>query len=208
LFEGKKPLLLRTLKKDMMRAAKAQEFEVAQKIKRKIFALTHIQDVSLIKEQDRSHKDDRSVRFEAYDVAHTGGTAMVGVMTVVEGGDMQKDSYRKFALKTVSGSNDPAALAEILERRLGHPEWSLPHCIVVDGGVIQKRRAESVLRAHGIHIPVVAVVKDEHHRPKKILGPDTFITKYERDILLANAEAHRFAVRYHRTLRDTLKKSK
>ncbi len=205
LFQGKKKKLLTELEREMKQLAKAERFEEANIVKMKIFALTHIQDVALIKARDLSHRDDRSVRFEAYDVAHISGKAMVGVMTVVERGEMQKDSYRKFKLKTVDSSNDPAALAEILERRLAHDEWPLPACIVVDGGLIQKRRAETVLRSHEVHIPVVAVVKDEYHRPKKILGPDSLVALYERDILLANAEAHRFSVGYHRNLRDRIK---
>jgi len=56
-------------------------------------------------------------------------------------------------------------------------------------------------------IPVVAIVKDEHHRPKGTLGDKKLIRAYEKDILLANSEAHRFAISYHRELqRKTLKK--
>ncbi len=200
-FRGMKKTVLRELKREMRAHAKMQRFEEADSAKRKIFALTHIQDIALIKEADRIHRDDKSMRFEAYDVAHISGTSMVGVMTVVEGGERMPSEYRKFKIQTVVGSNDPAALAEILERRLPHTEWSLPQCIVVDGGTIQKRRAEKVLYDAGVHIPVVAVVKDEHHRPKNILGAREFITLHERDILLANAEAHRFAISYHRDMR-------
>jgi excinuclease ABC subunit C len=202
LFEGKKNTILRELERDMKVYAKKRLFEEAQECKRKIFALTHIQDVALIKEQSRVYRDENSMRIEAYDVAHLGGDHMVGVMTVVEGGDTQKSEYRKFKITTVRSSNDPAALAELLERRLGHAEWPMPQCIVVDGGIAQKRRAESVLHKNGVHIPVVAVVKDEYHRPKRSLGPQSLVHTSERDIVLANAEAHRFSIGYHRSLRN------
>lgn len=202
LFEGKKRALIKELGKQMRAHAKKQEFEQAERFKRQMFALEHIQDVALIKEHDRTHRDDRRVRIEAYDIAHTSGMEMVGVMTVVEGGEPQKGEYRKFKIKTVSGSNDPAALAEVLGRRLAHHEWSMPQVIVMDGGVAQLRRAEAVLREAGVHIPVVAVTKDEYHRPKKILGPQSLATRFERDIVLANAEAHRYAIGYHRRKRD------
>lgn len=201
LFEGKKSTLLRELEREMRAYARKQEFEKANETKRRIFALTHIQDVALIKERDRVHRDDRSIRIEAYDIAHMAGQNMVGVMTVVEGGEVEKSEYRKFKIKTVTGANDPAALAEVLGRRLEHTEWPMPQVIVMDGGAVQQRRAEKVLHEAGIHIPVVAVTKDEYHRPKKILGPSSLVALYERDIVLANAEAHRFAIGYHRKKR-------
>ncbi len=202
LFSGKKSVILKELERDMKRAAKAQSFEEADMLKKRMFALRHIQDIALIKERDRIHRDDRTIRFEAYDIAHISGTSMVGVMTVVESGEMQKSEYRKFKINTVSGSNDPKALGEVIERRLGHDEWPMPQYIVVDGSTPQKNAVERILKSHGMHIPVMAVVKDEHHRPKKILGPSTMVSAHEREILLANAEAHRFAINYHRNLRS------
>lgn len=204
LFNGKKKTILKELEREMKRYAREERFEEAEAAKRKMFALTHIQDVALIKERDRVHRDDRRVRIEAYDIAHLGGTSMVGVMTVVERGEVARSEYRTFKIKTLQRSNDPAALAEVIERRLAHTEWQLPQVIVVDGGVAQKRRAESVLSTVGVHIPVVSVVKDEHHRPKKILGPQNIIDLYERDIILANAESHRFALGFHRKIRFQL----
>lgn len=202
LFMGKKSTLIKELERDMRAAAKSQEFEKAGEIKRRIFALTHIQDVALIKERDRIHRDDRTIRIEAYDIAHLSGQNMVGVMTVVEGGEATRSEYRKFKIQTVEGANDPAALAEVLGRRLEHTEWPMPQVIVMDGGSVQQRRAEKVLHEAGVHIPVVAVTKDEYHRPKKILGPASLVALYERDIVLANAEAHRFAINYHRRKRS------
>lgn len=204
LFQGKKSKLLTELKRDMAAAAKRQEFELAGELKRRIFALTHIQDVALIKERDRIHRDDRTARIEAYDIAHLSGKDMVGVMTVVESGEAQRSEYRKFKIRSVTTSNDPAALAEVLGRRLEHPEWPMPQIIVMDGGTAQLRRAEKVLKEAGVHIPVLAVTKDEYHRPKKILGPRNLVELYERDIILANAEAHRFAINFHRRKRSKL----
>jgi len=200
-FEGKKKQLIKVLEKEMMQAAKAEKFELAHSLKKKIFALTHIHDIALLKQDVRDYQDEKTVRIEAFDVAHLGGSDMVGVMTVVASGQISKDDYRKFKIKSVTGSNDTAALAELLERRLAHPEWRYPTIIVVDGSTAQKNRAEHVLRKNGVHIPVVAVVKDEFHRPKRILAPLSLKNKYETDILLANAEAHRFSIAYHRAKR-------
>lgn len=197
-FEGKKQQLIGELEKEMMKHAKAEEFETANHIKKKIFALTHIQDVALIQDDKKHYRDEKNTRIEAYDIAHLGGEDMVGVMTVVEGSQAVKSEYRKFKIKSVHGSNDPAALKEVLERRLQHPEWPFPQIIVVDGSTAQKNAAEHVLRKHGLVIPVVAVVKDERHKPIRVVAARKLREQYENEVLLANAESHRFAITYFR----------
>jgi excinuclease UvrABC nuclease subunit len=58
--------------------------------------------------------------------------------------------------------------------------------------------ARKILSNAGILIPVIGVVKNERHQPERLAGDQALIEKYERDILLANSEAHRFAIEYHR----------
>lgn len=206
-FEGKKQSLIKKLEREMKVYAKKQEFEKAGKIKKTIFSLNHIQDIALVKKNMGNSIQGPSldgIRIEGYDVAHTSGTNMIGVMIVVEDGEVKKADYRKFNIKTVDKSDDIAALKEMLSRRLNHTEWQLPHIIVVDGGVAQKNVAEKVLKEYGFKISVVAVVKDERHKPKNILGDKVLIKKYEKEILLANAKAHRFALASHRKLRSKI----
>lgn len=200
-FEGKKKVLVHSLERDMRTAAKNQKFEEASRIKKMLFALTHIQDVALLKtsfEQKLSNAE--SLRIEAYDVAHISGTSTVGVMTVVENDQVQKSQYRKFKIRT-SKNDDNASLREMLSRRFTHSEWPLPKVIAVDGGTAQVNTAEKALDEWGLSIPVLGVVKDEHHRPKNILGKKDLVEKYGNAILLANSEAHRFAIAYHRDVR-------
>jgi excinuclease ABC subunit C len=197
-FDGKKKLIVKELKRDMMQAAKLQQFEQANRIKKQIFALEHIQDIALIKAERSVNRTGHTVRIEAYDVAHMDGKDMVGVMTVIEGSEPQKDQYRKFKIKTLRDANDPAALREILQRRVTHPEWEFPTIIVVDGNEVQKRTAETILLEHGLLITVVAVVKDDRHKASHILGPEVLINEHKLEILHANAEAHRFAINYYR----------
>lgn len=193
-FEGKKKQLLKTLQKEMHEYAKAKQFEQANEIKRQLFALQHINDVALLRSDIPSTKYQiLSFRVEAYDVAHISETARVGVMTVVESGEPNKKEYRTFSIKKAK-AGDVAALTEILERRLAHHEWQLPKLIVVDGGVAQKNAAEKILKTFGFQIPVVAVTKNEQHRPEKILGQKKDIAGNEKEILLVNNEAHRFAI--------------
>jgi excinuclease ABC subunit C len=182
--------------------AKAREFERAGEIKRQIFALNHIHDVSLIKQENLTEKmlPGSFFRVEAYDVAHFAGKDVVGVMTVVENGVANRAEYRKFKIKENPGVNDTKALKEILSRRLNHDEWHLPNLIVVDGALAQKNAAESVLSEFGYQIAVVAVTKNEYHKPKNILGERVHLV-HESEILLANNEAHRYAIGFHKKLR-------
>ena len=170
-LEGKKKSIIKDLKKDMMQYAKNQEFEKADKSKRTIYALEHIEDVALIKSEKGSatwRSGSSPFRIEAYDVAHLSGKNVVGVMTVVEGDEPNKDEYRKFKISREK-NDDAAALREILLRRLGHPEWPYPSLIVVDGGQVQLSVAQKVLSDLKSDIMVVAVVKDDKHRAKGIL---------------------------------------
>ncbi|OGG60376.1 hypothetical protein A2765_02925 [Candidatus Kaiserbacteria bacterium RIFCSPHIGHO2_01_FULL_56_24] len=207
LFSGKKGALVKQLDRDMVLYAKREQFEEAEQARRQVGALTHIRDISLIKDESRIATGGKikasGSRIEAYDIAHTSGTETVGVMVAVEDSEPLKSAYRKFKVKGFT-NNDPGALSEVLSRRLLHPEWQYPRVIVVDGYTAQMNAAKKVLSKAGIMIPVVGVVKDEHHRPKSLTGNLAAIQAHERDILLANNEAHRFAITYHRKRRSAL----
>src|SRR3990167_2859494 len=172
LFEGKKKQLIVALNKEMRAAAGAEEFEQAKELQRQMYALQHIQDISLIKDEYRSTTltAGRPYRIESYDIAHLQGSAAVGVMTVVEDGAAEKSQYRKFKIKSAKAGDDPGALKEILSRRLGHDERPLPRIIVVDGGAAQINAARRVLAEYSMSIPVGGGVKDEEHRPRHIIG--------------------------------------
>jgi len=195
LFSGNFKGLKRTLGAEMKEAAKREHFEKAVVLRRQCAALEHIRDVSLIKDERIS--TGGGARIEAYDVAHTSGTETVAVMTVVHSGQAYKAAYRKFKIVSAS-NNDVAALGEALSRRLAHNEWPMPRIVVVDGGKAQVRAVSRVLADAGMQIQVVGVVKDERHRASRLIGDEKAIAAYERDILLANAEAHRFAITWHR----------
>lgn len=205
-FKGKKKELIKNLERDMMDLAHELRFEEAGKVRNKISSLQHIRDVSLIKREELL-KRGGSFRIEAYDISHTSGKSMVGVMTVVTDGQADKNEYRKFRIRGYDTSNDVGALAEVIKRRLGHPEWLYPNLVVVDGSVAQKRRVETIFNELGVQIPVVAVVKNERHKPKAILGNKKLAIDHEKAIILANAESHRFALRYHQNRRGLFPKN-
>lgn len=198
LFSGNFKGLKRQLTSEMRAAAEGERFEAAGRLRKQITALEHIKDVSLIKNERISAGG--GARVEAFDVAHTAGSETVAVMTVVHSGEAIKAAYRKFKIQSAT-NNDVAALTEALERRLGHPEWPLPRVFVVDGSTPQLRAAERVLKKAGVMVPVVGVVKNEAHKPERLIGDSRAIAAYDRDILLANSEAHRFAITWHRSRR-------
>jgi excinuclease ABC subunit C len=235
-FEGKKKIILKNLEKEMHTLAKVHEFEKASQIKKTIFALNHILDIAVIASEAWQSKNfsptanslqlKANYRIEAYDIAHLSGTNNVGVMTVMENGEINKKEYRKFLIRESEGS-DIDALKEILERRFKHPEWTFPQIIVVDGGKAQINIARKVIlkAGNGLSIParmirsswnlqkgealrskiskikVVSVLKDKYHKPKIILGDRELSKEFSDSILIANSEAHRFAVKYHRSKR-------
>jgi excinuclease ABC subunit C len=202
-LSGRGKELRTTLEKEMKLAAEEERFEDAAEIRRELFALDHIQDVSLIKDEhlEEARGKQSTVRIEAYDTAHLSGTNAIGVMTVIMGGVPSKSDYRTFRIRGVKKNDDIASLREVLSRRLRHPEWPFPKAIIVDGGKTQKKAAESVLAEAGVMIPVAAVVKDERHRPREVIGARSSGVS-EADAVLANSEAHRFSLAKHRAARS------
>jgi excinuclease ABC subunit C len=209
-FQGKKQKIINDLEKQMNTSAKELRFEEADSIKRKIFALQHINDISLIKDDEVDSSREKQFRIEAFDIAHISGTSVVGVMTVVTNGLVDKSEYKKFKIRSTKGNDDYGNLRELLTRRLNHPEWGIPDLIVVDGGLGQYQIAEDVLKAPSlwrrglgvVEMGVISVIKDDRHKPKAFLGPESVIKKYKKEILLANSEAHRFAIQFHKQLRN------
>lgn len=225
-FSGKFADLRKEIKQKMNQSAEILDFESANDFKKKLFALDHVEDISLLKRENLAQYDSGGFRIEAYDVAHLSGKNMVGVMVVCSGGVLVKSEYKKFNIKTQTGANDPGALREILERRFSHDEWTMPDLIVVDGNDVQKKVAEDVIRNFcktelsknqkekkkkdekinklknspeiKKKIAVVAVVKDDKHRVRAILGEKGIVEKYKLDILLANNDAHRFALGFYK----------
>lgn len=224
LFGGKKKEIIKNLEREMKILAKKQEFEKAGQVRNQIFALQHIRDVSLLKSKGvRGETSGRpledsprtQIRIEAYDIAHLSGKATVGAMVVWQNGELQKGEYKKFKLKGNKSeqANDPANLREILERRFNHPEWPLPDIIVVDGNEVQRKVAEGVTRnavgnatssepevVFRTAPTIIAVTKDDRHKALKLIGDSAIIKDYHRAIVEVNAEAHRFAISYHRLL--------
>jgi excinuclease ABC subunit C len=217
-LEGKKERLIRTIEKEMATAVKKLDFEKAIKLRHQIFALQHIQDTALIREdelQEMSHETRTGIfRIEGYDISNISGTSAVGSMVVFENGEPNKNEYRKFKIKTIIGPNDVGMLTEMLERRFARSggenheqknmnnekSWPLPDLILIDGGLGQVNAAYKVMRRHGLKIPMVGMVKGVERKRTDIIGAvPKGVTK--ETLIKVRDEAHRFAISYHKAVR-------
>lgn len=149
-------------------------------------------------------------RIECFDNSHIQGTDYVSSMVVFLDGKPKKSDYRKFKLGSFEGNDDFAAMKEVIRRRYDKaPEdlMTLPDLIVIDGGKGQLSAAMDILSGleHMKDIPVIGLAK----RLEEIVLPgqsDTMLLpRTSTGLRLLQAirdEAHRFAITYHRTLRD------
>ncbi|CAK7060310.1 excinuclease ABC subunit UvrC [Tissierella carlieri] len=161
-------------------------------------------------------------RIEAFDISNISGVESVGSMVVFEKGEPKKSDYRRFRIRTITGSDDYGSMEEILLRRFtrGIEERKLmtenkievkgfsifPDLIMMDGGKGQVNVAIRVLKDLNINIPVCGLVKDDFHKTRGIIYNNKEIRLEEdslgfRLIYKIQEEAHRFAISYHRSLR-------
>lgn len=209
-LSGRKKALVKQLEIEMRRAAKKENFEMAQALKQQIFSLTHINDIAFISRE--TSRDGR--RTEAYDISHISGEHMVASMVVFVGGVPDKRAYRKFRIKAVEGINDLAAMREVLARRLRHlDDWGVPDAIVLDGGAIHLTMAEKLFtdfdmkNGPGKRVGLLAVAKGPTRKKVDVYASESFSPHKtlikDKDLLEAlREEAHRFAITYHKKLRD------
>ena len=176
--------------------------------------------------------DGRQFRAEAYDISNTNGVDTVGAMVTFDGLKADKKGYRKFRIRTVEGQDDYGSMREMLSRRFrrvmeGDEAFEvLPDIIFMDGGKGHVAVALEVLDAAGFDIPVVGMVKDDKHRTRALVyrkntgenaAEGTLQEKKDRmyeEIPLKGKpmlfryigrmqeEVHRFAIEYHRSLRN------
>jgi excinuclease ABC subunit C len=240
IFQGKKPQVLKNLKKEMKEVSRLQDFERAAKIRDQILAfgkiLTHTRlpglrpdevgqekifnwpEIQKILQEILGIKKEIS-KIEAYDVSNIQGQLATGAMVTFIKGKPAKDFYRRFKIsgkftpyrtRSGAGPNDIAMIKEILSRRVNHPEWPYPDLMLIDGGKAQLNAALDILNQQksvkSALISVLALAKRKN---------ELFIGGQKNPILLKNLpreifnlilqlrdEAHRFAISYHKKLRE------
>ena len=154
---------------------------------------------------------DPPKRIECFDISHIQGTDKVASMVVWEDGKMNKSAYRKFIIKTVEGNNDFASMHEVVTRRysrLKEEGLPFPGLVLIDGGLGQLHAAADALEAIGvINQPLASIAKREEII--YVLGQEDEPVVLDRFspvlhlVQMVRDEAHRFAVTFHRTRRNT-----
>ncbi|MES1227570.1 MAG: excinuclease ABC subunit UvrC [Armatimonadota bacterium] len=165
-----------------------------------------------------------ALRIEGYDISNIQGKAPVGSMVVTENGEAAKGEYRRFGIKwNPDEPNDFAMMNEVLTRRLrnyldGNDKFSkLPDLIMIDGGKGQLGAALKARDSLGLSIPMVGLAKKQEiifvpelefwvpggepvYKFREVVlplaSPGLMLLRKLRD------EAHRFAITFHRKVRD------
>lgn len=145
---------------------------------------------------------------EGYDISTISGTLAVGSLICFHDGLPQRSRYRRFRIRTVAGSGDPAMIGEVVRRRFERNKAegrAAPDLILVDGGITQVRAARAALADSGFDGVAVAglakrfeeIVVDDGGPPRRLSRDSKALQVLQR----LRDEAHRFALAYHRLLR-------
>lgn len=160
---------------------------------------------------DALNQPETVARIECFDISHIQGRDTVASMVVWENGRMKRSDYRKFILKGVVGIDDFASLKEVVARRYGRLQKegkSMPGLVLVDGGIGQLHAAAQALEQLDIiNQPLAAIAKREE--TIFVQGQEDEPVKLERFspilhlVQMIRDEAHRFALRFHRSRRHS-----
>ena len=212
-------------KREMLEMVKNNAKITLDQFKDKFLKEKEINRISLEELRELLDLDEVPFRMEAYDISNIQGVDSVGTMIVFEEGKSKNSDYRRFKIKSVKGANDYDSMREILERRFTHgleeikkiQEKQLtfskgkfsnfPDLIMMDGGKGQINVALEVLNKLNISIPVCGLVKDDKHQTRGIIynNEELIINRSSNLMQMIRRiqdEVHRFAITYHRTLRD------
>jgi excinuclease ABC subunit C len=175
--------------------------------------------------QDGLGLTDAPLRIECFDISNLQGTSVVGSMVVFEDGVARKSEYRRFAVKSVEGQDDTAAMYEVVSRRFAryHDERAAlvasgeepgartrfaypPNLVVVDGGPPQVAAAARAMDELGVvDVALCGLAK----RLEEVWLPDrddpVILPRTSEGLYLLQRvrdEAHRFAIAYHRQKRS------
>jgi excinuclease ABC subunit C len=149
-------------------------------------------------------------RMECYDISNISGVDKVGSMVVFSDGEPDRDSYRRFKIKSFEGADDYRAHQEMMTRRLerlstDYEKFPKPDLIIIDGGKGQLSSAREIILEKGMDVAIVGLAKREEliFRPNES-EPIVLSHKIAPLMMLQRLrdEAHRYAITYHRKLRS------
>lgn len=227
-LRGERPRYIKQLNADMQRAAKELEYEKAAALRDTIAMIKKTLKQRIRSPKSLEVKieeaqagidelgnalglDRRPRRIECYDISNISGTLSVGSMVCAIEGRPRKNYYRHFRIKSFQGADDPRSIAEVVRRRFERAlkeAGEFPDLVVCDGGITQVRAAQAVLLELDLmKIAVIGLAK----RFEEIIrdeggGMEVLRLPPESKALMVlqnlRDEAHRFAITYHRSLRN------
>lgn len=163
--------------------------------------------------------DKPPLRIEGFDISNIQGQQAVASMVVFENGVPKGGEYRRFKIRTIEGPNDFAMLQEAVGRRFrkGLEERRevatesgkfarFPDLLLIDGGKGQLSAVCEVLEELGLtHLNVISLAEKEEEVFKPGNNEPIILSRRSESLMLLQRvrdEAHRFAITYHKTLRD------
>lgn len=181
---------------------------------------SELKDKALQEIQMKLSLPRRPSRVECYDISHFHGGESVASQVVFQDGAANKDEYRRYKMRSGVGNNDYENMKEVLTRRMRHDEYPEPDLVVIDGGKGQLSIAVAVMKELGLQYPVVSLAKARTKRSFRseevevtverffVPGRENPVTFREnseayRILVGIRDEAHRFAINYHRKLRES-----
>jgi len=225
-LNSKRTTVLRGLDKEMQEASERLDFEKAAQLRDRIRLINRLGERGSVGDNVQPEvfavdPSDALVRLgkvlgseepirviEGIDIAHIQGSETVGSLVKFIDGRPFKAGYRRFKIKTVSGVDDYACIAEVVKRRYKHAtegEELWPDLVLIDGGLGQLRAAKKAFEELNAPVPrLISLAKREEeiftvgsNRPVRLTAqnPARKLLQYVRD------EAHRFAQHYHHILR-------
>jgi len=208
-LQGKRGKVLNSLRREMKQLSRDKQFEEAAKIRDRIHNLqqvmAHTQVINSPLRENYAIADfaRKLNKIEAYDISNIQGKFATGSMVVFVNGKPDKSQYKKFKIKLGDKPNDIAMLKEVLTRRFSHKDWLLPDAILIDGG---KAQLNVAISCKPKEVKVFSIAKGRQElfiegRDKPIALKD-LPQETKNLILQLDSEAHRFAISYHKKLRQ------
>lgn len=226
-LEGKRPDILAEVDGDMRAAAGKGDFEKAARLRDTLFALREMTKAHFVRRTPEMRQADAlaGIReladaiglaappriIECVDISNLFGTYNVASLVVARDGLPDGRYYRHFRIKSFAGADDPRAMAEVVRRRYGPGSTLLKtspraDLYICDGGITQLRAARALFAELGIaDIPTVGLAKQQELVVLDDGRPDVYLPRDSQALMVITRlrdEAHRFAITYHRNLRE------
>lgn len=214
-LEGRHSELLKLLAERMKQLSKDEKFEEATECRNRLEALSSV-NTDRVKYGPANELDELKRvlgikgnldTIEAFDISNIMGDEAVGSLVSFREGKPDKNEYRKFKIKTVSGMDDYSMMREIVRRRYKRSVEEgkeLPGLIVIDGGRGHLSVALDELKKLGLDdIPIIGIAKEFERIYVKDKKDPVLLPKESKALHLLERvrdEAHRFAISYHKKL--------